>query len=256
MQHYDTIIIGAGHNGLICATYLAKKGQRVLLLEASETLGGLAATREFHPGFKAAVAHTVSHFSAKVVRDLNLTAHGFDSPMVPMPTVGLNAAGEHVVLTGIGVDAEIIGVSAEDAASYRQYRQLLQRFVELLEPFWLKTMPRVGDTRWSSLLTFAQLGLKMRLLGKQDMGEFMRLAMLPARDLMDENFDSELLKAVLSWDGLIGSKMAPRSPNASVLTLLYRMSGELGGARGERHHRRHGGSGGGPHSPCRGIDGA
>jgi phytoene dehydrogenase-like protein len=230
LQHYDTIIIGAGHNGLICATYLAKKGQRVLLLEASETLGGLAATREFHPGFKAAVAHTVSHFSAKVARDLNLTAHGFDSPMVPMPTVGLNAAGEHVVLTGIGVDAEIIGVSAEDAASYRQYRQLLQRFVELLEPFWLKTMPRVGDTRWSSLLTFAQLGLKMRLLGKQDMGEFMRLAMLPARDLMDENFDSELLKAVLSWDGLIGSKMAPRSPNASVLTLLYRMSGELGGA--------------------------
>ena len=230
MQQYDTIIIGAGHNGLVCATYLAQQGQRVLVLEALDTPGGLAATREFFPGFKASVAHTVSHFSAKVARDLKLAVHGFDSATAPMPTVGLNSAGEHIVLSGTGAEAEINGVSAEDATSYRGYRQLLQRFAELLEPFWLKTMPRVGDTRLSSLLTFAQLGLKLRLLGKQDMGEFMRVATLPARDLMDENFDSELLKAMLSWDGLIGSKMAPRSPNATVLALLYRMSGELGGA--------------------------
>ena len=78
MQDYDTIVIGAGHNGLICATYLAKKGQRVLVLEASETLGGLAATREFHPGFKVSVAHTVSHFSSKIARELNLPKHGFN----------------------------------------------------------------------------------------------------------------------------------------------------------------------------------
>jgi len=226
LQQYDTIIIGAGHNGLICASYLAREGQRVLVLEASDTPGGLAATREFHPGFKASVAHSINQFSAKVAKDLALESHGFSSTTVAMPTVGLNVVGEHVVLEGAGVS----GVSAEDAGSYGEYRRLLQRFVKLLEPFWLKTMPRIGNSSLSGLMTFAQLGLKLRLLGKEDMGEFMRVATLPARDLMDENFDNELLKAMLSWDGLIGSKMAPRSPNATVLAMLYRMSGEQGGA--------------------------
>ena len=226
MQQYDTIIIGAGHNGLICASYLAREGQRVLVLEASDTPGGLAATREFHPGFRASVAHTISQFSAKVAKDLSLEAHGYAATAAAMPTIGLSVTGEHVVVDG----AEVSGPSAKDVARYGDYRRLLQRFAGLLKPFWLKTMPRIGSSSRSGLMTFAQLGLKLRLLGKEDMGEFMRVATLPARDLMDENFDSELLKAVLSWDGLIGSKMAPRSPNATVLALLYRMCGEHGGA--------------------------
>lgn len=226
MKHYDTIVIGAGHNGLICAAYLAQQGQKVLVLEASGALGGLAATREFYPGFKVSVAHTVSHFSAAVAKDLNLAAHGFDVASAPMPTVGLSATGEHVILDG----GRVRGVSHKDAGSYRDYRRLMRRFAKLLKPFWFKTMPRIGKDNLSELLTFAQFGLKLRLLGKEDMGEFMRVATLPVRDLMDEYFDSDLLKAVLSWDGLIGSKMAPRSPNATVLALLYRMSGEHGGA--------------------------
>lgn len=225
MQHYDNIIIGAGHNGLVCAAYLAKKGQSVLVLEASDTLGGLAATREFYPGYKVGVAHSLSHFSAQIVSDLNLTAHGY-IPGAPMPTIGLDLEGKHVVVTRDGLR----GVSKKDLDSYIDYRQLLERFAGMLSPFWLKTMPRIGSKKFADLTTFAQLGLKLRLLGKRDMGEFMRVATLPARDLMDENFDSDLLKAVLSWDGLIGSKMAPRSPNATVLAMLYRMSGEHHGA--------------------------
>ena len=226
MSQYDSIIIGAGHNGLVCATYLARKGQRVLVLEASDAAGGLAATREFYPGFKSSVAHTVSHFSAQIAKDLKLADHGFSPATAPMPTVGLNLTGEPVILAG----AELSGVSAEDIQSYGDYSRLLQRFAGLLKPFWLKTMPRLGESSLPELMTYAKLGLKLRLLGKEDMGEFMRVATLPARDLMDENFDSDLLKAVLSWDGLIGSKMAPRSPNATVLSLLYRMSGEHNGA--------------------------
>ncbi|MEH6605954.1 MAG: NAD(P)/FAD-dependent oxidoreductase [Pseudomonadales bacterium] len=226
MHHYDTIIIGAGHNGLICATYLAKKGQRVLVLEASDVAGGLAATREFHPGFKASVAHTISQFSGKIAAELNLASHGFTPSAGPMQTIGMNLDGEHVVLDG----GQVSGVSAEDAASYRDYRQMMQPFVDLLKPFWLKTIPRIGNSSVKELMTFAQLGLKLRMLGKEDMSEFMRIATLPARDLMDENFDSDILKAILSWEGLLGSKMAPRSPNATVLALLYRMSGELDGS--------------------------
>ncbi|MDG1310950.1 MAG: NAD(P)/FAD-dependent oxidoreductase [Porticoccaceae bacterium] len=225
MPQYDNIIIGAGHNGLVCAAYLAKKGQSVLVLEASDTLGGLAATREFYPGYKIAVAHSLSHFSPQIVSDLNLTDHGFKSG-APMPTIGLDLQGKHVVVTRDTVR----GVTDKDASSYTDYLQLLERFANMLSPFWLKTMPRIGSKKLKDLTTFAQLGLKLRLLGKEDMGEFMRVATLPARDLMDENFDNDLLKAVLSWDGLIGSKMAPRSPNATVLAMLYRMSGEHNGA--------------------------
>lgn len=226
MHHYDTIIIGGGHNGLVCSAYLAKKGHHVLVLEASDNLGGLAETREFHPGFKASVAHSISNFSTKVAKDLNLSAYGFTSGATPLTTVGLNASGEHVTLNGLGVE----GVSVEDVESYKEYRQLMQKFTNLLHPFWHKTMPRIGDSSLPSVMTFGKLYLKLRSLGKEDMGEFMRIATLPARDLMDEHFDSDLLKAVLSWDGLIGSKMAPRSPNATVLSLLYRMTGKHGGA--------------------------
>ena len=224
LKNFDTIIIGAGHNGLICAAYLALGGQRVLVLEAADTLGGLAATREFYPGFKTSIAHSVSQFSTKIVRDLDLKAHGFKLGKA-LATVGLGDAGDHVIVQ----QGAVSGVSPDDASAYADYRRLLRRFADVLKPVWLKTMPRIGNNNLSEILTFARIGLKLRLLGKDDMGEFLRVAALPVRDLMDENFDSDLLKAVLSWDGLIGSKMAPRSPNHTVLTMLYRMSGEYDG---------------------------
>ncbi|MAQ10213.1 MAG: hypothetical protein CMQ11_10360 [Gammaproteobacteria bacterium] len=151
LQNYDTIIIGTGHNGLVCATYLAKNGQCVLILEALDSVGGLAATKEFHPGFKASVAHIVSHFSQKVADDLNLASHGFNVASAPLSTVGLNPNGDPVVLTG----NEVTGVSKEDQTSYSEYRQFMQRFTQLLEPFWLKTIPRIGNNSIPALMTFA-----------------------------------------------------------------------------------------------------
>ena len=226
MDRYDSIIIGAGHNGLVCAAYLAQGGQRVLVLEASDKSGGLGASCEFHPGFHASVAHTVSHFSRKIADDLKLSSHGFETTSNPLPTVGLSADHEHVVVQ----QDTVSGTSADDAESYQDFRALMQRFTDVLKPFWLKTMPRIGTSSLADMMTFAHIGLNLRRIGKKDMREFLRVVSLPARDLMDEYFDNELLKATLSWDGLIGSKLAPRSPNAAVLTMLYRMAGESGGA--------------------------
>jgi len=98
LDRYDSIIIGAGHNGLVCATYLARGGQRVLVLEASDALGGLGRSREFHTGFHASVAHSVSHFSKKVASDLKLASHGFETTSKPLPTIGLSSDNEHVVV--------------------------------------------------------------------------------------------------------------------------------------------------------------
>lgn len=226
MPSYDSIIIGAGHNGLVCAGYLARAGQTVLVLEAAETPGGLAAGREFHPGFTASVAHSVSHFSAKIAADLNLAAHGYSTGNA-QPTIGLSTDNDHIIIE----DSVLSGGDANDAASYLDYMRQMDRFAAALKPFWLKTMPRIGATGFRDLSTFAQLGLKIRGLGKKDMLEFMRIATLPMRDLMDERFEHELVKATLSWDGLIGGKMAPRSPNSAVLALLYRMAEGSGHSR-------------------------
>jgi phytoene dehydrogenase-like protein len=94
----------------------------------------------------------------------------------------------------------------------------------------MKTMPRIGSKGLGELMTFGQLGLRLRMMGRDDMLEFLRVATLPMRDLMDEHFDNKHLQAALSWDGIVGSKLAPRSPNSSVFTLLYRMLGVHNGA--------------------------
>lgn len=219
MSDYDSIIIGAGHNGLVCAACLARGGHNVLVLEAANSPGGLVAPREFHPGFHASVAHSVGHFSDKIVGELNLASHGYAT--TPISTAGIGTDGAVIEIR----NGELHGSSKHDAAAYADYLRLMCRCAEALAPFWLKTMPRIGSSAFGDLATFAHMGLKLRGLGKDDFREFLRIASLPARDLMDEFFDDELVKATLSWDGVIGARMAPRSPNSSVLAMLYRMCG-------------------------------
>lgn len=224
MQHYNTIIIGAGHNGLICAAYLAKAGQKVLVLEASDVPGGLASTHEFHPGFRTSVAQSLNQLSAKIVSDLNLDKHGY-KPGEAMATIGLNQNGDNITIKG----DTVTGVTEKDASNYVKYRKMMLRYANVLKPYSLKTIPRIGVNTLSEVMLFAKMGLNLRMMGKKALQEFMRMVTLPTRDLMDENFDNEILKAALSWDGLIGSKNAPRSPNHSVLMMLYRMTGDHGG---------------------------
>jgi phytoene dehydrogenase-like protein len=226
VERYDSIIIGAGHNGLVCAAYLARGGQRVLVLEAADTPGGLAGTREFHPGFHAAAAHSVNHFASKIAADLNLPSHGYQS--LSQPLAGLNGDGDAIVVA----NDSISGTGARDSESYTEYLRLMRRCAAALEPSWLKKVPPIGSASVTDLMSFAQLGLKLRMLGKDDMREFMRIATLPTRDLMDEFFENDILKATLAWDGLVGARMAPRSPNSSVLAMLYRMSGESASVAG------------------------
>lgn len=225
MADQDTIIIGGGHNGLVCAILLARAGQRVTLLEACPTLGGMAAEREFHPGFKAALAQTLYAMPRSLIRDLDLASHGLEFGTEPLPLRPLSLSAPPQSISG----ESLAGAADGDAEAYLKYVTMLKKFAAALAPFWERTMPRVGATGLPDLLTFGKLGLKLRLLGKDDMLEFFRVATLPMRDLLDEHFSDDGLKAALCWDALVGSQLAPRSPNQAVLTLLNRMAGKDAG---------------------------
>jgi phytoene dehydrogenase-like protein len=222
-ETHDIVIIGGGHNGLVCAAYLAKAGRKVLLLEAQSQLGGLGATREFAPGFRASVAHTLPQLSKQLVRELELERHGFSLAADDLNTVAMGTSGDPIRIGSGG----LLGASNADTESYLAYSRLMKKFAKAINPFWHKRPPMVGSGGLKDTATLGQFGWNLRTLGKMDMRELMRMIALPAQDLMDEYFESSALKAALSWDANIGSKLAPRSPNNAVLALLFRMSGDL-----------------------------
>ncbi|WOH36744.1 NAD(P)/FAD-dependent oxidoreductase [Thalassotalea fonticola] len=228
-KKYDAIIIGAGHNGLVCAYQLANKGKKILVLEANEQAGGLAATREFSPGFSASVAHLMPQMNQKLIDDMNLGLFGFKWAKQSLATVVLDDPqapsnnGEHISISEHGVK----GVTADEQQAYHTYIALMNKFSKTLTPFWHKMPPRIGVKDLQQNLTLGQFALRLRTLGKTDMREFTRMFALPAQDLMDEFFSNPLLKAALSWDINIGNKLAPRSPNNALLNLWYRSAGDI-----------------------------
>ncbi|MDZ4729392.1 MAG: NAD(P)/FAD-dependent oxidoreductase [Xanthomonadales bacterium] len=216
----SVIIIGGGHNGLVCAAYLAKAGRRVTLLEATDHIGGAAITREFAPGFRvSAGAHLLYLLDAEISNELNLGSHGLKVLKTGMDTISLDAFGKHVRISG----AEVMGVSADDQVAMREFHRMMSRFAGILHRLHGEVPPRLGTTNRGDLLALAKLGWSIRRMGKRDMREFLRIAGINMFDVLQEHFDSELLKGALSLDGVLGSFLGPRSNN-SVFCALHRWS--------------------------------
>lgn len=221
-ERYDAIVVGAGHNGLVCASLLAKAGKKVLVLEANRLVGGAAVTRTFAEGYSvSAVAHLLYQLQPQVRKDLGLKV---EMSAADMGTVALSADGKHVRING----DEVSGVSDSDATEFRAFRKRMTRFADLLKTFLNKTPPRLAkNASKADLLTLAQLGLDIRRLGKVEMQEFLRLIGMNIRDEVQERFESGLLRGMISLDAVMGTHLGPRSPN-TILTYLYRLAGSHG----------------------------
>ena len=220
-DRYDAIVVGGGHNGLVCAALLGKSGKQVLVLEANEQVGGAAVTREFADGYSvSACAHLLYQLQPSVRKDLKLSP---ELASEDMTTIALGDDGQHVRIQGKLVE----GVSDTDADSYRGFHKRMTRFANLMRTYFNKTPPRLGTKDFKDLLTLGQLGFDVRRLGKTEMREFLRLIGINIHDELTERFESPLLKGALSLDAVLGTHLGPRSPN-TIMTYLYRLAGDRG----------------------------
>ena len=126
----NTIIIGGGHNGLVCAAYLAKAGRKVTVLEAADQVGGAAATREFTPGFKASCAHLLYLLDKDISKELGLESHGLRMARSGLKTIALAEDSNHITISANSVEGG--GLSAQDKAAYKEYRRFMSKFAGVI----------------------------------------------------------------------------------------------------------------------------
>jgi phytoene dehydrogenase-like protein len=236
----DALIIGGGHNGLVCAAYLAVGGLKVTVLERRGVVGGAAVTEEFHPGFRNSVAaYTVSLLNPKVIRDLDLPKYGLRVVERLVSNFLPTEDGRYLKTGGGYTHPEVAKFSKKDAARLDAYGERLDLIADFLRDMVLETPPNVVQGDWRSalpeLLSAARLGGRLRKLDMNMRRELLALFATSAGDYLDGWFESDPIKAVYGFDGIVGNYASPYTPG-SAYVLLHHVFGEVNGTKGAWGH--------------------
>jgi len=236
-QVYDIAIIGGGHNGLVCAFYLARAGLKTIVFERRHIAGGAAVTEEFHPGFRNSVAaYTVSLLNPKIIQDLDLAAHGLRIVERKLANFLPLEDGRYLKAGAGRTQAELAKFSTKDAERLEAYEAELGVAADFLRRLILETPPNVIEGHGFAallpeLLKAGQFGWQMRKLGLQGQRQLLALLTQSAGDYLDQWFESAPIKAVLGFDGIVGNYASPYTPG-SAYVLLHHCFGEVNGRKG------------------------
>lgn len=215
------VIIGAGHNGLTTAFYLAKAGHAVTVLERRATVGGCAATEEFTPGFRVPLANALGPVRSSVARDMGLASR---VPFVrPDPRlIALAPSGQALAFSSdVGRTAEAIrGLSAKDAERYPEFCETLQRFSAFLAGLLEMTPPSIDEPSTSEMWELLKVGKRFRSLGRKDSFRLLRWGPMAAADLVGEWFENDLLQAAVAARGVFGTAQGPWAAGTGAVLLL------------------------------------
>jgi phytoene dehydrogenase-like protein len=236
----DAVIIGGGHNGLVCAAYLAAAGLKVTVLERRGVVGGAAVTEEFHPGFRNSVAaYTVSLLNPKVIRELELQRHGLRVVERPLANFLPLDAGSYLKVGAGRTHTEVAKFSRRDAERLGAYAQRLDAIADVLRDLVLETPPNVSAGGWiealPELLRSARLGKRVSQLTMPLRRELLGLFVKSAGDYLDAWFESAPIKAAYGFDGIVGNYASPYSAG-SAYVLLHHVFGEVNGRKGAWGH--------------------
>jgi phytoene dehydrogenase-like protein len=216
------IIIGAGHNGLVTAGYLAKAGLKPIVLERREIAGGACVTEEFHPGFRAStLAQSTGPLSSQVIKDLQLERHlEFIKPAVRLFAPLPNGQSISIYEDAKRTAAELAHLSAKDANNYLDFVKTFARIGRALSPLLRMTPPDIDKVSKGELWELGKLGLAIRGLGKKDEYRLLRYGPMAVADLAAEWFETELLRAIVAARGIFGAFAGPWSAGTSAALLL------------------------------------
>ena len=222
------VIIGAGHNGLVTAAYLARAGLSPLVLERRNVVGGAAITEELHPGFRCpTLAHTAMNLERRVVEDFGLEARGAGTILPDVQLFAPNLDGPPIVLrrNATATVAGLQSVSTGDAAKYPEFLDSFSKVGAVLRPLLTMTPPDIDRPSAGSLWDLGMFGLRFRGLDKKDAFRLLRWGPMSVADLASEWFETELLRAIVEARGIYGTFAGPRSAGTSAGVLLQAAAG-------------------------------
>lgn len=226
-KKYDAIIIGAGHNGLVTACYLAKAGRTVLVLEKRSVLGGAAATEELFPGFKMNVGAEHAHlFRNEIIDELGLANKGLTIKKSSTITHSLNPDGKPLTIYAdiAKTKSNIASFSQKDGDRYGAFCEFFARNADMLRATSAKKPIDPMDWKTKDVISWLPVVKKLRKMGKKDMPEFLRILPICIYDLLNEWFENDFVKGTLASKSVTGSRLGPRASGTNYM-LMYLNAG-------------------------------